>query len=36
MEIEKVGYSAEFYFKATIGMVIYNEIGQLLLRCQFK
>ena len=36
MEIEKVGYSGEFYFKATLGMVIYNEIGQLLLRCQFK
>ena len=36
MEIEKVGYSGEFYFKATLYMVIHNEIGQLLLRCQLK
>ena len=36
MEIEKVGYSGEFYFKATLDMVIYKEIGQLLLLCQFK
>ena len=35
-EIEKVSYSGEFYFKATIDMVIYKEIGQLLLRYQFK
>ena len=36
MEIEKVGYSGEFYFKATLDMVISKEIGQLLLRCQFE
>ena len=36
MEIEKVGYSDEFYFKATFDMVIYNELCQLLLRCQYK
>ena len=36
MEIEKVGYSCEFYFKATLDMVICKEIGQLLLPCQFK
>ena len=36
MEIEKVGYSGEFYFKATLELVIYKEIGQLLLRCQLK
>ena len=36
MEIEKVGYSREFYFKATLDMVICKEIGQLLLRGQFK
>ena len=36
MEIEKVGYSGEFYFKAILDMVIYKEIGQLLQRCQFK
>ena len=36
MEIKKVGYSGEFYFKATLDMVIYKEIGQLLLQCQFK
>ena len=35
MEIEKVGYNGEFYFKATLDMVIYKEIGQLLLQCQF-
>ena len=26
----------EFYFKATLDMAIYKEIGQLLLRYQFK
>ena len=36
MEIEKVGYSGEFYFKATLDLVIYKEKGQLFLRCQFK
>ena len=36
MEIEKVGYSGEFCFKAALEMVIYKDIGQLLLRCQFK
>ena len=36
MEIEKVGFSGEFCFKATLDMVIYKEIGQLVLRCQFK
>ena len=36
IEIEKVGYSGEFYFKATLGMVTYKEIGQMLLQCQFK
>ena len=36
MEIEKVGYSGEFYFKATLDMIIYKEIGQLLLRYQSK
>ena len=35
-EIEKVGYSGEFYFKATLDIVIYKEIDQLLLRYQFK
>ena len=35
-EIEKVGYSGEFYFKVTLYMVICKEIGQLLLRYQFK
>ena len=34
MEIEKDGYRGEF--KATLDMVIYKKIGQLLLRCQFK
>ena len=29
MEIEKVGYSREFYFKATLDIAIYKEIGQL-------
>ena len=34
LEIEKVGYSDEFYFMAmvTLDMVIYKEIGQLFLR----
>ena len=36
LEKDKVGYSGEFYFKATLDMVIYKEIGQLLLRYQFK
>ena len=38
MEIGRVGYSGEFYFIAivTLNMVIYKEIGQLLLRYQFK
>ena len=36
MEIEKVGYSGEFYVKAKLDMVIYKEKGQPLLRCQFK
>ena len=36
MEIEKAGYSGELYFKATLDMVKYKEIGQLLLRCQRK
>ena len=36
MEIEKVGYSGEFYLKATLDMVIYKKIGQLLLRYQFR
>ena len=36
MEIEKVGYSGEFYFKATLDIVIYKEIDQLLLLYQFK
>ena len=38
MEIGKAGYSGEFYFIAifTLDMVIYKEIGQLLLRYQFK
>ena len=36
MKIEKVGYSGEFYFKATLDMVMYKEIGQLLLRYQIK
>ena len=31
MEIERVGYSGEFYFNVTLDMVIYKEIGQLLL-----
>ena len=36
LEIKKVGYSGEFYFKATLDMVIYKEIGQLLLQYQFR
>ena len=38
LEIEKVGYSGEFYFKATLDIVIliYKVIDQLLLRYQFK
>ena len=27
LEIEKVSYSGEFYFKATLDMGIYKEIG---------
>ena len=26
LEIEKVGYSGEFYFKSTLDMIIYKEI----------
>ena len=33
---KKVGYSGEFYFKATLDMVIHKEICQLLLRYQFR
>ena len=38
MEIRKVGYSGEFYVMAivTLYMIIYKEIGQLLLQYQFK
>ena len=36
LEIEKVGYSGEFLFKATLDIVIYKEIDQLLLQYQFK
>ena len=36
LELEKFGYSGEFYFKATLNMVIYKETGQLLLQYQFK
>ena len=36
LEIQKVSYSGQFYFKATLDMVLYKEIGQLLLRYQFK
>ena len=36
LEIEKVGHSGEFHFKATLDMVIYKEIDQLLLRYQSK
>ena len=38
MEIGKVGYSGEFYFiaRVTLNMIIYKEIGQLLLRYQFE
>ena len=38
MEIEKGGYSGEFYFMAivTLYMIVCREIGQLLLRCQFR
>ena len=34
MEISKVGYSGEFYVMAiaTLNMIIYKEIGQLLLQ----
>ena len=31
-EIENVGFNGEFYFKATLDMVIYKEIGQVLPR----
>ena len=34
--IEKVGHSGEFYFMATLYMVIYSEIGQLLIRYHLK
>ena len=36
LEIEKAGYSGEFFFKATLDIVIYKEIDQLLLRYRFK
>ena len=36
MEIENVGYSGEFYFKATLDMVMYKGIGQLVLRYKFR
>ena len=36
LEIEKNGYSGEFYSKATLDMVMYKEIGELLLRYQIK
>ena len=36
LEIERVSCSGEFYFKATLDMVIYKEIGQLLLWYLFK
>ena len=36
LEIEKVGSSGECYFKATLDMVIYMNIGQPLLRYQSK
>ena len=36
LEIVKVGYSGEFYFKAALDMAIYKEIDQLLLRYQFQ
>ena len=36
LEIEKAGYSGEFYLKATLDMVIYKEICQLLQRYQIK
>ena len=34
--MEKVGYIGELYCKATLDMVIYKEICQLLLRYQFN
>ena len=36
LAIEKISYSGEVYFKATYDMIIYKEIGLLLLRYQFK
>ena len=36
LEIEKISYSGEFYFKAPLDMAIYKEISQLLLWYQFK
>ena len=38
MEIRKVVYSSEFYFMAmvTLNMIVYKEIGQLLLRYQLN
>ena len=35
LQIGNVGYSGEFYLKATLDMVIYKVIGQLLLGYQF-
>ena len=34
--IEKAGHTGEFYFMATLYMVIYSEIGQLLIRYHLK
>ena len=36
LEIKTVSYSGQFYFKAILDMVIYKEIGQLLLRYQIE
>ena len=36
LEVEKDGYSGEFYFKAALDMVIYKEKGHMLLRYQLK
>ena len=36
LEIVKVSYSGEFYFKATSDMVIYIYIGRLQLQYQFN
>ena len=34
--MRNIGFSGEFYFKATLDIVIYKEIDQLVLRYQFK